>query len=459
MSFRLAGAAKVAAFLISCIAMIGVNGVGFAYASPLKPAGGESAVWSVTNAVLNQTDMAGVPMTAQPDKSWPAIVSQSAVVMDLSTGTVVYAKNPEQAHYPASITKILTAMIALQKGKLTDELTASKNAVDQPSDKLYMVPGEKHTLQDLLYALLLDSANDAAVEIAENYGGSVSNFAAMMNEEAQKLGATHTHFENPNGLPDPKHVTTAYDMSVITRAAMQIPEFRKIVQTKMFHWKGQAWQSDLWNLNKMLFYYPGAIGIKTGYTSVAHETLVVASQRGSQTFLAIMMDTPTDYEIRHDASALLDHAFAHYETETVLPAGVSAGQMTDPKGDKIGLVTTEPVLATVLKSSVPKFLQKLDVSAPESGKKQGTIVGNLNFSQSGDQTGSVPVEITSDWQLPFIKTVSDSGWAEGISAAAVALVAGGIVFVWRRSRRRKDGVFEIRYQTSINGEDTEGLEE
>jgi serine-type D-Ala-D-Ala carboxypeptidase (penicillin-binding protein 5/6) len=505
MSFRFVGAAKAgtkgamsakaAGFLLAFCVMIGANGWGFAYASPLKPAGAEPVVSGVSSTVLNQTDNNGVPMTAEPDKSWPTIVSKAAVVMDLSTGTIVYAKNPEQAHYPASITKILTAMIALQKGQLTDELTASTNAVNQPSDKLYMVPGEKHTLHDLLYALLLDSANDAAVEIAENYGGSVSGFAKMMNDEAHKLGATHTNFVNPNGLPNSHHVTTAYDMAVITRAAMQIPEFRQIVHTKMFHWKGKAWQSDLWNLNKMLFYYPGATGVKTGYTSVAHETLVVASTRGSQSFLAVMMDNPTDYEIRQDASALLDYAFTHYDTETVMPAGMAVGQMTDQKGDKIGLATTEPVVATVLKSARPDFKQVLAVHAPESQKKQGTVVGKLEFSQNGATTGSVPVEITDDWQLPLVDTVTHSPtWMIGAGAAGIIII-GGIFFMWRRLRRRKDGTtggtidgqidgaivsangstigsadesklnstigkedtFGIGYQASINGEETEEM--
>ncbi|WAH36508.1 D-alanyl-D-alanine carboxypeptidase family protein [Alicyclobacillus dauci] len=346
---------------------------------------------------LNQTYDHGMPSIQNENSpAWPSIVSQAAVVMDMNTGTVVYGKNPLVEHYPASITKIMTALLALKYGHLNDTLTASSNAVNQPPDKLYMVPGEKEQLEPLLYGMLLDSANDVAVEIAEHYGGSIANFTQMMNAEAKSLGATHTHFENPNGLPNPSHQTTAYDMAVIARAAMQNTEFRKIVGTKYYNWHGDKWSSRLSNLNKMLFYYPGCIGLKTGFTSVAHETLVVAATRGSSTFLAVLMDAPTDYEIRHDASQLLDYAFGHYQTETVVRKGQVVGDL--PGHNPTPLVASNDLLATVRKGDPIHYQTELSYALPAHAASKGTTVATLNVEDvTGAIVDTVPAQLTTDW--------------------------------------------------------------
>ncbi|WP_304457868.1 D-alanyl-D-alanine carboxypeptidase family protein [Alicyclobacillus sendaiensis] len=374
-------------------------------------------------------------VTGEDVASWPSIVSQAAVVIDMDTGAVVYAKNPTAPHYPASITKIMTALLALRLGHLTDVLTASADAVDQPPDKLYMRVGEQATLKDLLYGLLIDSANDAAVEIAERYGGSVGHFADMMNAEARALGATHTHFVNPSGLPDPRHVTTAYDMALIARAAMQIPEFRAIVDTRSYTWKGTAWQATLTNLNRMLFTYPGAIGVKTGFTSVAHETLVVAATRRGTTFLAVLMDCPTDAEIRRDATNLLNYAFAHYETQRILPAGDRVGFVLARDG-KDPVVTSEPVVATVPIGQQIQVAERVRVGTPLAPAARGTQVGALDLvdAATGRELGSVPLVLAA----PFEPVPKSSPWLRVAAplAAAVASITG-LALAWRRRRRAR----------------------
>ncbi|AEJ42590.1 D-alanyl-D-alanine carboxypeptidase family protein [Alicyclobacillus acidocaldarius] len=385
--------------------------------------------------VLN-VQLGPVPYVVGEDASaWPSIVSQAAVVMDMDTGVVVYAKHPTALHYPASITKIMTALLALRLGHLTDVLTASTDAVRQPPDKLYMRAGEKETLKDLLYGLLIDSANDAAVEIAERYGGSVAHFADMMNAEARALGATHTHFVNPSGLPDPRHVTTAYDMALIARAAMQIPEFRTIVDTRSYPWKGTAWQATLTNLNRMLFTYPGAIGVKTGFTSVAHETLVVAAKRGGTTFLAVLMDCPTDAQIRQDATDLLNFAFAHYQTQRILPAGYRAGFVSARDG-KDPVITPEPVLATVPLGHPLDVENVLHEQAPLHAAPKGTVAGELDLVDvsTGKKLGTVPLVLAEPYQpvpkpIPWVKLAARTGTAVVLMAA---LVSG-----WRRRRRSR----------------------
>ena len=465
-------------FLRSTIAsLIAIVSMGYLYSPAAEadetPGISASSVNQVKNAtpneptqlVLNQSYINGIPMTTQPE-NWPNIVSQAAVVMDMNTGTIVYAKNPEVEHYPASITKIMTAMLALEDGKLTDMVPVSKNAADQPPDKLYFVPGESEPLLQMLYGLMLISANDAAVAIAEDYGGSVSGFAKMMNAKAKALGATHTHFDNPNGLPDPNHVSTAYDMALITKAAMQIPEFRKIVSTRTYHWKGEAWQSQLYNINHMLFTYPGSIGVKTGYTSVAHETLVVAATRGNTTFLAVLMDNPTNYSIMQDATQLLNFAFDHYQTDMVVQKGTVVDELRSPDGSMVPLYATENVVATVDKAHPPAISGKLHLRAlPPATLNLGAMIGSDTRTPEStflQAAASVPVQQNAwlhvgnlTYSLADEPSVTLPLFAQASSFAQIAslrvhsshplsvfwLIPGGVgmvlIIVFLLSRRRK----------------------
>lgn len=386
--------------------------------------------------VMNQQKTAGVPMTSHPVNGWPSIVSQAAVVMDMSTGTVIYAKHPLTPHYPASITKILTAMLALQDGHLTDLLTTSQLAAKQPPDKLYLVPGEVEPLKKLLYGMMMISANDVAVEIAQHYGGSVAGFAKMMNQEARALGADHSHFDNPGGLPDPHHITTAYDMAVISRAAMQIPEFRKIVDTRSYDWHGLKWSAHLVNINHMLFNYPGAIGVKTGYTSEAHETLVVAARRGGNTFLAVLMDARLDSQIQADATQLLNFAFAHYQTDTVLPQGTVVGTLKNPSGGHpIQVVTKSPVLATMPIGDNVSAARHLHVTLPDVGAARDTLVGNLTLTDSADSGAvDVPVQIAQAYGVAPTVQNRPPIWRNVLIVVGCVVLAGWIL---RARRRRK----------------------
>lgn len=348
----------------------------------------------------------GLPVTDEPRSSWPTITSRAAVVMDMTTGTLVYEKAPLAPHYPASLTKVMTALLALSHGHLTDTLTASQAAVDQPPDKLYLVPGESESLQSLLTAMLVDSDNDVALEVAQNYAGSSAHFAEWMNQEAKSLGALHTHFVNPSGLPNNAQVTTAYDMALITRAAMQNPDFRTMVATREITWHGEAWSAKLVNLNSMLFSYRGAIGVKTGWTTQANETLAVAATRGSTTFLAILLDARLASEIDSDATSLLNYAFAHYHTTTVLPVGTVLGTLTAADGHKISVKSAAPVLATVAGPATAKPVWHLRLTPPSVSRPIGSIVGQAVVSWRGEN-GDVPVAITKAWRTPHLTTTKN----------------------------------------------------
>jgi serine-type D-Ala-D-Ala carboxypeptidase (penicillin-binding protein 5/6) len=373
----------------------------FADAQSRYSPGAEPDVVAI-DQVLQQN---GIPVASQMVSNWPQITSKSAVVMDLNSGTVIYEKAPLEPHYPASITKILTAKIALDRGHLTDLLKTSRLATEQGGNRVYLVPGEVEPLEKLLYGLLLNSGNDAAVVIAEHYGGSVQHFADMMNEEAARLGATHSHFDNPNGLPDSRHVTTAYDMALIARAAMQNPEFRKIVKTKWYQWKGQAWTSTLVNSNRLLFDYSGAIGVKTGYTTVAHETLVVAATRGTDSFLAVLMDAPLRSEIQADARHLLDFAFAHYHTQTVVQKGEVVANVRSPQGTLVPLRSAQTVYATEPKGRELAIQTRLEPITWWHSLPPDAVVGYMLVSGNRELLSvplysSVPIAVPAVHQTP-----------------------------------------------------------
>jgi serine-type D-Ala-D-Ala carboxypeptidase (penicillin-binding protein 5/6) len=229
------------------------------------------------------------------------IHSEAAILMDMTSGKILYSKNMHEKLYPASTTKILTAIIAIENGNLNSIVTIGKAPTLVEPSRIDLKIGEKIQLKQLLYALLVDSANDAAVAISEYIGGSQANFIKMMNKKAKLLGCKDSNFANPNGLPNKNHKTSAYDLALITKYAMNNSSFRIIDGKKTYTIpatnKSKARQ--LTNHNKMILassghYYSACIGGKTGYTVAAQNTLVSVAAKGSKKLIAIVLkDTPT----------------------------------------------------------------------------------------------------------------------------------------------------------------------
>ena len=248
----------------------------------------------------------------------PAIQAQGAVLMDAATGNLLYSKEAETKFYPASITKLMTALLVAEKCSLDDTVTFSKTAVtnlESGAVTLGLVEGDKLTVRQSLYGLLLKSANEVANGLAEHTAGSISKFADMMNARAKELGCTNTNFVNPNGLNNSNHYTTPHDMALIARAAFQNGTVSKIASTLSYQipatQKAAARTISLGH--KMLYpndarYYQGVIGGKTGYTSLAGNTLVTCAERDGVRLIAVIMKSKsTQYT---DTSALLDYGFA-----------------------------------------------------------------------------------------------------------------------------------------------------
>lgn len=275
-----------------------------------------------------------LPSKAAADVYPPEVVSESAVLMDARTGQILYEKSMHMQLYPASITKILTVLVALEKGRMDDYLTMSAEAannIKRGSSNIALEEGEQITLEQAVMAAMLPSANEACNGIAEHIGGSITGFTRMMNQRAREAGAINSNFVNPNGLPDPSHLSTAYDMAVITRDALKYDKFREIIGAVRYtipptNKKTEA--RDLWSTHRMLttnrYYYDGVVGGKTGYTQESKNTLVTVARRGERELIAVVMksDNYADYK---DTITLFDYGFNEFVETSIVPA-IAAGK-------------------------------------------------------------------------------------------------------------------------------------
>ena len=296
--------------------------------------------------------MAGIIMvgsigssTAQAAAKWPkgpdqgSLSSASAIVMELSTGTVLYSKNIHKKHYPASITKIMTSLLTLENSSPSDVVTfteAEAHGIETGSSSMYCVPGEKFTIEQVLYGIMLQSANEMCLVAADHVAGSVDKFVEMMNQRVAQLGLKDTHFMNPNGLHNDDHYTSAYDMACIAREAWKNPSFQKICGTRTYQVKStnkrkasEILGGQLLNHHQMINGYETSsryekdyvIGGKTGYTSMAHSTLVTFAEKDGMQLVSVIMKgnsskqgEPNEYT---DTTRILDYAFEKFSKHAV----------------------------------------------------------------------------------------------------------------------------------------------
>jgi len=267
------------------------------------------------------------PLSASPEKlPVPELISEGAILIDITTGQTLYAKNPDRQFEPASTTKIMTALIALEQGNLGDMVTAGPSMLNPEliqGTRIYLEPGEQLSLSDLLYALLLNSANDAAVAIAEHISGDVQSFAALMNARAKEIGALNTTFKNPSGLSEEGHLTTARDLAMIARTAYQNPLFREYVKTKtkIISRNKEGIPTEMYNMNEFIWTEPTVTGMKTGYTSTAGNTFVATAEKESRALLGVVLKSPTKTSIYTDMRKLLEYGFSNFENVVYKPKG------------------------------------------------------------------------------------------------------------------------------------------
>lgn len=389
-----------------------------------------------------------------------SIESEAAIMIESSTGKVIYSKNGEERRYPASTTKILTAIIAIEKCSLDEMATVSEYAVTSiPSGytNANIQVGETLSIKDLLYALMLASANEAAIVIAEHISGSHSEFVNLMNETAKSIGCTNTHFTNSNGMHDENHYTTAHDLALITQYAMKNETFRQIVATtsytlpatKVYPYTSRTFSNSnsliIVNNNNVEnnYYYPNAIGVKTGFTSPAGNCLVAAANNNGLEFITVVLGAP-DKNVRYaDSINLFNFAFNNYSFVKLKSASnsvtsISIENATDDTKNLDLLINSDVnVLANLdnKNSNIePTISLKENLSAPIS---KGDVVGTVTYELDGlsytaELVASHDVEEKSD---VLAKTVMKI-----LIVAIVVLIIVGLLI------KRKFKMDRIRYK-------------
>ena len=314
------------------------------------------------------------------------VSARSAVLLDGDSGEILWEKNAQQRSLIASTTKIMTALVTLEQMDPEQIVEVPAEAVGVEGSSMYLQAGEKLTIRDLLYGLMLQSGNDAAVALAITVSGSTEEFAAEMNRKAAELGLTEIHFANPHGLDSEENYATASSLGRLAAAAMRNPAFREIVSSKHYTAGGRS----LTNHNKLLWQYPGAVGVKTGFTKKAGRILVGSAERGGRRLISVTINAPSDW---NDHTAMLDFGFTRYDARRIIESGQTIGQIPVMSGDKnyVNLIAADSVEYPMLPGEKPDYrlLTPPFLYAPV---EQGSSMGTLQVFVSGKLAANVPLE-------------------------------------------------------------------
>jgi D-alanyl-D-alanine carboxypeptidase (penicillin-binding protein 5/6) len=327
----------------------------------------------------------------------PSVSCEAAVLLEWQTGTVLYSKNAFRRMYPASITKMMTALLALENGRLEDLVTVSRTAAGEPGSSMHLRAGDVFSLEDLLFGLMLGSGNDAAWAIAEHIGGTAERFFDMMNRRAREIGAINTRFTNPHGLTDPNHYTTAFDLALIARTCLKHPYFKHLVATKerdVIDAREET-RLRLANTNRLLWAYLGADGVKTGTTESAGQCLVASATRDGMRLLAVVLNS---YDRWEDAARLLDYGFANYRVALVARAGETLITVPSRNGtlEHVPAVCSDDLIGCVPRYSSGIWIDldlPAEVGAPCPG---GAVIGQAWLRLGEDVVGRADL-VAGEW--------------------------------------------------------------
>ena len=337
----------------------------------------------------------------------PETLSPGVILMEESTGTILYEKNSDEAHYPASITKIMTTLLALENGNLSDMVTFSDDAINNTEGSgIARDYGEQMTLEQCLYGVMLESANECAYAVAEHVGGTVENFVDMMNAKAKELGCTNTHFANPHGLQDENHYTTAHDMALIAQAAYQNETFRIIIGTKMYTippTNKHAEETVLRNHHDMLctyhnanrkYLYPYCVGGKTGYTATANSTLVTYAEKDGMTLICVVMNTQSPNQFI-DTVNLFDYAFDNFQVLNVAENDTDYSAETTVDNGNLDNIAPFVELDKDAVIVLPKTAEFSDTSSSvEYNDSDPEIAGSITYTYAGRNVGKADIKTT-----------------------------------------------------------------
>ncbi len=354
------------------------------------------AVLTIFIALSSQMSFAEPSYSESADGKYPSVSAERAVLISCEDKSVLYEKNSRTRAGMASTTKIMTGLLAaeyIEKVGLEKPVTVDAEAVGIEGSSVYLKKGEVLLLKDLLYSTMLASANDAAAALAIEISGSIEAFVEKMNQKAEELGLSDTHFENPHGLSDENHYTTAYDLAILSAYAMEKGIFRDAVSMKSYTFKTEGMTRSVSNHNRLLFSYDGAIGVKTGFTKATGRCLVTAAERDGVRLIAVTLNAPDDWQ---DHREMLDFGFSRLKRVTLVRAGEFSCSIPVVNGKKASVIceNTADIAATVdsftcdsekitVRTELPRFVYA-DI-------EKGEVLGSLLFIYEGEIIARVDI--------------------------------------------------------------------
>lgn len=406
-------------------------------------------------------------------QGWPQaadIASDTGILMDADTGTVLFDKGGDQQRYPASITKIMTLLVAVENSSMDEQVTFTETGVRNvaaDSSNINSKIGEVMTMQDCLHALMIISANDAAAQIAEHVGGTEQNFIDMMNQRAAEIGCTNTHFTNSSGLPDENHYSSAKDMALIFREGLKNKDFRSVIGDADYTIQPTNMTSDkrVMHTHHPMFapesdiYYPGCIGGKTGFTNLAAHTLVTAVEQNGTTYIAVVMHGVELSTCCLDSKALFDYGFGNFTKTAVdggsviLPKGMDVNALTTKSessngkietvyyaGDhQVGTSTVDEMAATATPTPEPAASETAGDTSDQSGESDNNDISGTSSSEVSQNSKS-----TRDTQSTTTGKVSETKGVPAlrkillmIMAAMVLILIALLAALGRKERKHR----------------------
>lgn len=397
----------------------------------------------------------------------PQLKSEAAMLVDMKTGRVLYSKNADEQKFPASTTKIMTAILALEYGNLNDIVTANITALSPITNEdshMGILIGEQLTLEQLLYGMLVYSANDAANVIATHIGGTPENFVDLMNQKAEEMGLSDTHFANAYGIHDDNHYTTARDMVTMARYAMQNEKFREIVKTPIYKippTEKYTSERNLPNTNLFVssyrsaeFYNKNVTGIKTGSTSAAGYCLVTSAQTDGTELLTVVFKAPNKSASYTDSKALLDLGFKNYAYQQIATAGESVHDSKKVKNAVndtcVALTVSEDIGALLPKDiNVTEAIEVVEENIPKEIKapiKKGDVLGSITYLYNGEEIGKTSLVALNDVErntflfiLDIITTILTSWlfWIPAVLIIALLIIRNINIKKQKRLEQKK----------------------
>ncbi|MBR5992683.1 MAG: D-alanyl-D-alanine carboxypeptidase [Lachnospiraceae bacterium] len=368
-----------------------------------------------------------MPVKSNSVDNWPvgpAVNCYSAVLMDADTGVILYEKNAHETMYPASTTKLMTSLLAMEKdgANLNDMVEFSYDAVmsiPRDASNMGIDPGEKMTLEECLYGILVVSANEVANAVAEYVSGDIDSFVKLMNERAKELGCTDTHFNNAHGYTDPNHYTSAYDLALMARAFFKNELLSKICRTPTYHWYATEYQPDDFILGSTNYFFRGTkscdglVGSKTGYTDESRNTLVSCAERNGMKLICVVMKEETPYQY-DDTNLLFDYGFSNfekvrvydYETKFIVTDESFFHSDSDVFGDSRPIFTMDNSSMVIL----PKTLTFSDLNSTLSidNESDSDKVATVTYDYKGVYLGKADIFFSKSAETEFAFDKSDA---------------------------------------------------